>query len=429
MRRTAYQFLASSVALLILYAIVRLLGGLNFLGADPLAALPFQQIDAFGRVLLDLAVLGGLLGGGLYIGAEAAVSVAPLSERLSRVALIIWVIGLALIVIGGFFGVLGGSHGRELPALLSLIVIAVVVLVIVAAARAWDSWTAIAVVWTAAMILVVIARLIAFVPAADFDSEIVLTTLSVGLRINIGYALASAALIFWLMRRFSAVMPLWAEMGMYTVAGLLALAGALLTLAGLQTALPSDALRAIGTIAAFAVPLLYLIFAAHAYNAFSQRSPNVTLSAHWTALAVVLLTGASILGGLAAYPGVRLWIAGTLVDELQPALMLLAFAAVILGMANQVSADLRGENRRITGFIPFWLAAFGMIGGGLALLGAGVVQVYLERLLSVGFLETQTLIIPLYSLWWAGLVGFALALLVYALAFWLRRPRFDGSRG
>ena len=69
------------------------------------------------------------------------------------------------------------------------------------------------------------------------------------------------------------------------------------------------------------------------------------------------------------------------------------------------------------------MAAFGIIGGAIALGGAGLVQVYLERLLGIGYLETQTLLIPLYSFWLIGLLSLSLGVGIYALTFWLRRPQ------
>jgi hypothetical protein len=76
----------------------------------------------------------------------------------------------------------------------------------------------------------------------------------------------------------------------------------------------------------------------------------------------------------------------------------------------------------VTGLMPFWLVAFGIIGGGLALGGAGLVQVYMERISGVGYLDTQTMLTPLYALWVIGLLAMALGIGIYALGFWARRP-------
>ena len=172
------------------------------------------------------------------------------------------------------------------------------------------------------------------------------------------------------------------------------------------------------------MPLLVLIFAAHSYRALSDRNPTHTLAAHWYALSLLLfLLGMGLLGAVQAAPDVTIWTIGTRLSDLQSTLILLAVVAMTLGVINQATAELRGQNRRVTGLMPFWLVAFGIIGSGLALGLAGVMQTFLERKLSVGYLDTQTLLIPLYSGWVVGLGALALGVLVYGLIFWLRRPR------
>jgi hypothetical protein len=48
---------------------------------------------------------------------------------------------------------------------------------------------------------------------------------------------------------------------------------------------------------------------------------------------------------------------------------------------------------------------------------------YMERVLSIGYLDVQTLITPLYVVWTLGLLLLAAGIGIYALTFWLRRPR------
>jgi nitric oxide reductase subunit B len=170
-------------------------------------------------------------------------------------------------------------------------------------------------------------------------------------------------------------------------------------------------------------PVFYLIFAAHSYRALSSRNPTVTLAAHWYTMGLLLLLlGPGLLGGLQAAPGIRQWTAGTRLSDLQTTLTALAVVAIVLGVINQAAAEVRGQNRRVTGLAPFWLVSFGVIGGGAALAGAGIAQTYLERILGMGYLETQTLIVPLYALWVLGWLSVALGTGIYALAFWARRP-------
>jgi nitric oxide reductase subunit B len=171
------------------------------------------------------------------------------------------------------------------------------------------------------------------------------------------------------------------------------------------------------------IPLVYLIFAAHSYRAFSDRNSNATLSGHWLALGIILLLlGAGLIGGLTALSGVRVYAAGTRLSDAQVTFVQWGVVAVLLGVFNQIAAELRGLNRRVTGLSPFWLVTVGAFGSGAALAAAGLVQVYLERLLSIGYLETQTLLIPLCTIWVVGLVLLAAGLLLYALGIRARRP-------
>jgi nitric oxide reductase subunit B len=415
--RSAYRFFLHTLLLLTLYGIANLIMGLKFLPGDVTQnSLPFNQISALTAALLDLAILGGLLGGGIYISLPPGTGITqPDDPALHRIAVRLWSL---LVILTLAAGILNLMFLLPLLAILKVIVIA---LVVVGARRAVPLHrSSIPLVWAVGMILSGACTLILLFPTPDFQLDAALQALAGGLNVYIAYVLAAAALAFWLMHRFSNITPLLAETSLNTVAGLLALAGALMTLSTLDTL--GVSLSWVSSASAILVPLLYLIFAAHTYRAFSDRNPTNTLAGHWTALGVLLLVlGVGLLGGLQA--AVRQWTAGTRLSDLQPTLALWAVAAILLGMINQVSAEMRGHNQRVTGLAPFWLVAFGAVGSGLALAGAGLVQVYLERVLSIGFLDTQALIVPLYQLWLLGLVTLALGIAVYTVIVWLRRPR------
>ncbi|GAB1421276.1 hypothetical protein MASR2M15_14310 [Anaerolineales bacterium] len=99
-----------------------------------------------------------------------------------------------------------------------------------------------------------------------------------------------------------------------------------------------------------------------------------------------------------------------------------AFVALLLGTGNQISAELRKNNSRVTGLLPFWMVSFGLLGGGLAMLIAGITQTYLERILNIGYLQSQTYLIPLYQFWILSLLSLTLGLVIYAWGFHSRRP-------
>jgi nitric oxide reductase subunit B len=421
----AHGFLVHAILLLIAFAVVSLVGAVKFLGDDPLATtLPYHQVNSFASVLLQLAILSGMLGGGVYMAASSRADNQASHERLLVYTFRLWNLVVALGAAAGLLGLLDGRSGLERPPFLDIGVGAAVVLVIANVLKSTRVVSSIVPVWAIGMALYVAGSVVGRIPPGDFAQDRMLRALAVGIHLYIAFPVAAVAFAFWLMHRISNITLVWAEMGVNVVAGFVALAGALLTLPLFYSLVESNAIRALGSIGVVVVPVVYVIFAAHSYRAFSDRNTNATLSAQWLALGVLLfLTGAGLLGGIGALPGVRDFIAGTRLTDLQSMLMQFAVVAVLLGVFNQVAAELRGQNRRVTGLMPFWLVAFGVIGGGAALAAAGVVQVYLERLLSVGYLETQTLMIPLYTLWFVGLVTLTFGVVIYALGFWVRRPK------
>ncbi len=419
-QKIAYAFFAEAVLLLLLYAAAALMSAVKFLSpADPLASsLPYQQIGALANVLLLLAALTGLLGSGIYTAGDRPDH--AVNETLLNYAFHLWTALLILAVAAGLLGLLEGRHLLELPPVLDALQIVTLALVLVAVGSRAPR-TPVVQVWRVGLGLSLAATVVGLLPPGDYLQDRALRALSTGLMLNIAHPLMAVAVGFWLMRRFSNVTEEWADTGVYSVAGMVTLAGALVSLTPL-VALGGTA-TALGNIAVFAVPILYTIFAAHAYRALSDRSVSRTLSAHWFTLGLLLfLLGPGLLGALQAAPAVGVWTQGTRLADLQITLTALAPAMIALGAANQAAAELRGQNRRVTGLSAFWLVSFGFIGGALALGAAGVTQTLTERHLSLGYLDVQALVVPLYIIWVTGLLLAALGAALYALSFWLRRP-------
>jgi nitric oxide reductase subunit B len=424
----AYGFFAQTIILLILYAAAALFGAAKFLTPhDPLAlSLPYNQIGALANLLLHLAALTGLLGGGVYITAGARGD-QPVRYESSILQYGFWLWGALLLLafLAGALGLLEGRNLLELPRLLDVYAL-VVLFALVVAILANAPRSHIVRVWGVGMVIGIIGMLAGLIQPADYVQDRVLRTLAAGLQLNIAYPIVSAALGFWMIRRFSGVPHEWTDMGVYTVGGLLLIAGVCATLPPLFRLGAGDTTMTLGNIAAILVPVLYLMFASHSYGALSDRKTIPSLAAHWYALSLLLLLlGVGFLGGLQAAPGIGQWTAGTRLTDLQSTLTLLGVTAMGLGVVNQGASELYGREKRINGLTPFWLVAFGIVIGALALGGAGIAQTYMERVLSIGYLDTQTLVIPLYTLWTFGLLLLALGMGIFALTFWLRRPEIE----
>ncbi|MCB9449963.1 MAG: hypothetical protein H6672_00900 [Anaerolineaceae bacterium] len=422
-QRITYQFFAQTVILFLLAAALALFGAVKFLTpADPLAgSLPYQQVNALSNVVLGLAALNGLLGGGLYLALDVAPGKRLANEPLLTYTAQAWSVYLIVVVLAATFGFLEGRNGLELPGVLDIVGVALVVLlgVNVLLGRALSPLQQ---VWLVGLGAHLLAVMVGLAPAMDYLRDRVLRVLALGIETHIAYLLMALALGFWLMRRFGNVTSAWADTGVYVTGGLATVAGILLTLAGLYPLGVPDWLLSLGSVSLFIVPVAVLIIASHAYKPLSDRNPTRTLAGSWLGLSILLLLGTGALGMLQTLPGVAQWTVGTHLTGLQTFWAALIPVSIALGMMNQGTIELRGSTRRVTGLIPFWLVAFGSVGGGLALAAAGVVQTYLERILSMGYLDVQTLLVPLYLLWIMGLLLVATGAGVYALTFWLRRP-------
>ncbi|MBI5670757.1 MAG: hypothetical protein HZC41_22415 [Chloroflexi bacterium] len=423
-QRIAYRLFVQTIMLLVLYLLAALAGAVLLIAPDTSLArtLPYHQLGPLAGVLLRLTGLTGLLGGGIYAAAMYRADCRLANERLLRAGAALWMALLALAVAAGLLGLLEGRTLLELPPLLTTLQViagsAVGLAILGSKPR-----PPVVQVWLVGLSLNLVTSLAGLVTPGDFLQTRTLQTLATGINLYVAYPLMLVALAFWLMHRFSNVTPGWADVGIYSVAGVVTLAGALVPLSPLAALGALDWVATVGSLSALLIPVFYLIFAAHAYRALSDRNPTQTLAAHWFALALLLLLlGPGLLGALQAVPAISQWTLGTRLSDLQTTLTLLAGVVLALGMANQAAAELRGHNRRVTGFIPFWLVSFGLVIGALALAAAGVAQTYTERRLNVGYLDVQTLLVPLYALWLGGLALVALGAFIYGVTFWRRRP-------
>jgi nitric oxide reductase subunit B len=122
--------------------------------------------------------------------------------------------------------------------------------------------------------------------------------------------------------------------------------------------------------------------------------PN-TLALHWTiGSAVFSALGAGILGLAHTWPAVNRWTHGTLITPMHGHMAFFgAYVMILLAMISYALPHLTGrdEASRQTqaGLWAFWLQVGGMFGMTMAFAAAGLTQTYLERILGVGYLETQ----------------------------------------
>jgi nitric oxide reductase subunit B len=385
---------SQALLFLVLYAATALISAVKFLGSDdPLIySIPYHQVNAFSHVLLNLAILSGLIGCGLNIAISENSNSSPLLTWIYRG----WTLLLVLAFLAGAFGLLEGRHMLELPKFLDMVQAVLITAFVIVVFLILPSRSPIMIMWLIGMIVSVIAVVMSLLPSSNAVQGGLLDGLAVGLSVNVAYPLAAVAVIFWLGREYVT------ENQVYGIAGVIAVAGSLLTLSSLNSLNPDDLSRLLSVLGTILAPIAYLILTAYTYHNASQ----------WQRLAPLLFLFNAVLGGLQSLPNVNQWTQGTRLTDLQMTLTLWASTAAVLAVIYQLS-----EREGMWSIAAFWMLAMGFAIGGTALGGAGLVQTYMERILSVGYLETQTYLIPIYIFWVIGLLVAAIGIAIYAVRY------------
>ncbi|MBK8020573.1 MAG: hypothetical protein IPK19_03855 [Chloroflexi bacterium] len=231
-------------------------------------------------------------------------------------------------------------------------------------------------------------------------------------------------LLYWLYRRFGNVSTAWAESSLAAAVLLLVVSRGLRVL---LVALPPDfetVPPTLRTLVALFSLACALIVGAHGMAPHADRGTDRLLSAPWAAAALLWLVLAACLETLLPLPGMASWACGPLLEEARVAAVQWAGLALVLGLANQVAAELRGENRRVTGWIPFWLVLAGSLLHAAGRVIAGLLSAYHAALPGAPpMAEGQTLLAPFAGMAQTGVVLILVGLLVFAVSYYWRRPR------
>ena len=398
-----YQLLNLIVALLLLYGAGILASASYQLPSHPLVGLIEPGlIERVGGGAFQLIIFSGLVCGGIMMA----------GERLG-LGVVLWLrrIWTVLVIASVALSPFELARALDLAAALFL-------LAIVAASHRSREPSAILRVWQLGLLLIALC-----VFAEPLLEGRALAALG-AFRLQVACPIASLALMFWLMRRYSRVDADWAEAGVRIVALLILLAGGLISLGRLGM----PAVVSLG--ATPLAPLCYIIMAAHSHRALSSRDENASLAPHWIALATLFwLVGGGFLGALSIQPALSGAIRGTDIAKAQDWLAGWALLAIALAFVNEAASSLRGGNQRVTGYVPLWLIAFGAGLAGIVQVCRGVAQIILRDVAAVEAADLPALLLPLTVVWLVCLLAVVAGVATYALGFWLRRPRIRVVEG
>ncbi len=392
-----YQFLSLTVFLLLLYGVGFTLSALTLLPEPPLAdAISAAATEQFSARVFNLFCLTGFISASLMMAGES------LSDREAARVLRAWyaLVALAAVLSPFEFGLL--LDGVTALALL-------IILLKSGEAAAGSSFMRI---WRLSLLLIG-----ASLPATHIAPSAMGPALLAFQR-QAAFALGALSIVFWLMPRYSAVGREKALESLPLAALLLLLGGSLISLGRV----PLPALIGLG-----ATPLIilsYIILANHLARSLRDRHENASLGTHWIALAALCwLAGAGVLGALLVQSGIGGALADTDISAAQDWLGDWCIAAVVLAFINETATSLRGDNRRVTGYVPLWLIAFGVGSSFIAQLCRGVAQFYLREFGADAPLSEAELLLPITVVWLIGLLVVAAGIVAYALGYFARRPK------
>jgi nitric oxide reductase subunit B len=210
------------------------------------------------------------------------------------------------------------------------------------------------------------------------------------------WEMIQGALLAYLLIRLSGVDREVMEKWLYVIVGLTFIAGILGTAHHYYwIGVPAYWLP-IGGVFSALEPLALFGMAMYAYFAMRRAGfghPN-TLATHWTVgSAIFTAFGAGLLGLAHTWPQVNRWTHGTLITPMHGhSAFYGAYAMIVLAVIAYAMPIITGrqeEPESNLGMWAFWLQVGGMFGMTAAFAVAGVTQTYLERILGMGYLDTQ----------------------------------------
>jgi nitric oxide reductase subunit B len=431
-QRVAYAYFAVAMLLFGLQVAFGLLAAAKYLGPDPLLnVLSFDKVKAIHTNLLIVWVLTGFMGAAYWVVPEES-RTELYSVRWAYWQLGLWVVMGVTTVVGYAFGWTEGNKLLEQPYPMKLLIVVVMLMFLanlLLTIRKAGRWTTTEGVLVAGLALAALLYLPALLTFNNYTVSIFYRWWTVHLWVEGVWEMIQGALLAYLLVRLSGADREVMEKWLYVIVGLTFMAGILGTAHHYYwVGVPSYWLP-IGGVFSALEPLALLGMAMYAYYAMRRVGfghPN-RLAMHWTVgSAVFTAFGAGLLGLAHTWPQVNKWTHGTMITPMHghPAFFG-AYVMINLGIIRYAMPSFTGRDEAEeskAGLWAFWLMVAGMFGMTMAFAAAGIVQTYLERILGLGFLETQRKIqVHLLMLVGTGLL-FALGTALYLYDFFRYAP-------
>ncbi|MCF6182181.1 cbb3-type cytochrome c oxidase subunit I [Lutibacter sp.] len=397
-QKVAYWFFAFSMLLLVLQIVYGFIMGFAHAGYDGLhSIIPFNTAKAVHLNLLVVWLLSGFMGAAYYIIPEEAQR-ELVSVKLAYVQLISLAVVAVAAIIGFHFNIWEGRKFLEIPRPLDYLVVVNVLLfmaLILITLFKGKRKTTTALVLSMGLLF---AALLYLPGMIFFDSQVLDSFFRwwvVHLWVEGVWELIMGGILSFLLIKLTGVDREVIEKWLYVIVGLTFLSGILGTGHHYYYIGVNKIWLIVGGIFSALEPLAFLamaLFAVNMYRKGEKKHPN-KIALYWTlGAAIVSFVGAGLLGFAHTLPQTNIYTHGTLVTAMHAhlafwgAYAMIVFAIISYTLPNMTGRKLYDSTR---GRIAFWLSNIGMIGMTVAFGVAGVVQVYLERIMKMDFMVVQ----------------------------------------
>lgn len=429
----AYWYFAVALCLFGLQMVFGLLSVVKYLGPDPLLnILPFDRVKACHTNLLIVWVLTGFMGGTYYeVPEESRHEI--YSTKLAFWQLGLWTVGGVTAVVGYIFGWTEGNKLLEQPYIVKIAIVVTMLMFlfnILMTIRKAGRWTTTEGVLVTGLALDALLYLPALASWDNYTISIFYRWWTVHLWVEGVWEMIQAGLLAYLLIRLSGTDREVMEKWLYVIVGLVFIAGILGTAHHYYWVGVPKYWLPIGGIFSALEPLALFVMVIYAYVAMRRSGmshPN-TLALHWTVgSAVFTAFGAGVLGLAHTWPSVNKWTHGTMITPMHGhsaffgAYVMINLAIITYAMPALTRREV-GVNQKL-GYWAFWLMCAGMFGMTLAFGAAGISQTYLERIMGLGYMETQLKIqVHFLMLTLAGVI-FVIGSALFIIDFFRAGPR------
>jgi nitric oxide reductase subunit B len=431
----AYWYFAVAMALFGLQIVFGLLSATKYLGPDPLLyILPFDVTKVIHTNLLVVWVLTGFMGATYWMVPDESRTELH-STKLAYIQLVLWVLMGVTAVVGYLFRFGTGNKLLEQPLPHKLIIVVVMLMFLYNVGmtiRKSGRFTT----TEGVLLLGVGGAAVLFLPALfEYKNYVVATFYrwwTIHLWVEGVWEMIQGGFLAYLLVRLTGADREVMEKWLYVIVGLVFIAGILGTAHHYYWIGVPQYWLPIGGIFSALEPVALVGMAVYAYSAMRRSGmahPN-TLALHWTVgSAVYTLFGAGLLGLAHTWPSVNKWTHGTLITAMHGhAAFYGAYAMIVMAMITYALPSIcpsRKEEGTSMGYWAFWLQVAGMFGMTLSFATAGIGQVYLERILGLGYLDAQ-LKIQVHFLMLIATAGvFAVGVALFILDFFRYAPKLE----